>query len=168
MATQDKADRTIKATQRKRLEAKREGNLPRSREMPNIATFIGALVLIFFFGGLGVNGLAQMMRKMILRAGRVQVNDASVGQIFWEAAGDVAAVLGPLFLTLLVVALVFSVLFQGGWNLAAKAFKFQPSKFSPVKGLKRMVMSKTAMANLVRTILNILIVSPFTVDNRLM
>ncbi len=164
MSTQDKAERTIKATQRKRLEARREGNLPRSREMPNIATFIGALVLIFFFGGLGVNGLVQMMRKMILRAGQVQVNDASVGQIFWDAAGDVAVVLGPLLLTLLLVALAFSVLFQGGWNLSSKAFKFQPSKFSPVKGLKRMLMSKTAMANFVRTIIIILIVVYITLD----
>jgi flagellar biosynthetic protein FlhB len=164
VGSEDKTERTLKATHHKKQRSKREGNLPRSREFSNISTFAVALMVFFLFGGVGVVGLGRIVKKLLRRAADVRLSSPEASQIFWEAAGDVALVVGPLLVALLVAALFSSLMFQGGWNISFKPFAFKPDKFNPVKGLKRMLMSPNAAVNFARTIVIVLIVGWITWD----
>jgi flagellar biosynthetic protein FlhB len=164
MGTQDKAEKTIKATPRRRQKAKEEGDLPRAREFPNIMGLIAGVVVFFLFGGAGIAAIARLVRKLLLQAGTTAVTPESVQNLFWETSGQVALIVGPLFITLLIVAILFSMLFQGGWNISAKAFMFRPDRFNPVTGLKRIMGSANALANLLKTMLIVFIVAYITWD----
>jgi len=163
-SSEDKAEKTIKATPRKRRRTEREGNLPRSREFPNILTFAVALLVIFLFGGMGFAALGRLMVRFFAQAGTTRLTPTAVSELFWEAVGNVGLILGPLLAALLATSLLSSMLFQGGWNISFKPFRFNPGKFNPVKGLKRMLMSPQAAANFLRTIVIILIVGWMTWD----
>lgn len=162
MSSQDKAERTIKATPRRRQKAKEDGDLPRSREFPNILSLLAAVVLFFLFGGLAVLGLGRLVQRHLLRASTMAVTPETANNLFWESTGEVALIIGPLFIAVLVTALVFSMLFQGGWNVSFKVFRFKPSRFSLVSGFKKMLISKNAMVNLARTIVVVFIISYIT------
>lgn len=164
MSTQDKAEKTIKPTQRKRREARMEGSLPRARELSNIATLAVALIALFLFGGFGVASLGRLMGDLLSRVGTTAVTAETTSQLFWETAFEVGQIIGPLFISLLATAILFSMLFQGGWNISFRALRFQPNKFNPVKGLKRMLISANALMNLLRTFIIVVIVSWFTWD----
>ena len=164
MGGEDKAEKTLKATDRKKRKSKEDGNLPRSREFPNIMTYAVALVIMFVFGGMGVTMLGRLVKRLLAQAGSTQLSVPSVTDLFWQILADVAVIVGPLFAALLATAILSSSLFQGGWNISFKPFAFQPGKFNPVKGLQRILMSPQAAANFVRTILIVLIVSWMTWD----
>ena len=164
MGGEDKAEKTLKATDRKKRKSKEEGNLPRSKEFPNIMTYAVALVMLFVFGGLGVNMLGNMVKRLLAQAGTTRLSVPGITDMFWQVLADVSMIVGPLFIVLLATAIITSSLFQGGWNVSFKPFEFKPNKFNPVQGIKRILMSPQAAANFVRTILIVLIVSWMTWD----
>jgi flagellar biosynthetic protein FlhB len=164
MGSEDKAERTIRATHRKRRKSAEEGNLPRSREFPNIMTLVVAVFVIFLFGGLGTAALSRLVSDLLTQSATTQLNTVTVTNLFWDISARLGLIVGPLFIALLVTAILGSTLFQGGWNISFKPFEFKPNKFNPAQGLKRMVMSPTAGINFLRTIVIVLIVGWITWD----
>jgi flagellar biosynthetic protein FlhB len=164
MGTEDKSERTIPATPRKRRKSREDGNLPRSREFPNIMTLTVAVFVIFVFGGLGTAALGRLVARLLAQSATTHLTQETVNNLFWEIAGKLGLIVGPLFVALLVASFLASTLAQGGWNVSFKPFEFKPNKFNPVQGLKRMIMSPTAAANFLRTILIVLIVCWITWD----
>jgi flagellar biosynthetic protein FlhB len=164
MGEQDKAEKTIRATPRRRQKAKEEGDLPRAREFSNIMGLVAGVIIVFLFGGAGITALARLVRKLLQRAGTTAVTPESVQNLFWESTGEISLIIGPFFITLLIVTVIFSMLFQGGWNISARAFLFKPNRFNPISGLKRIMGSANALANLLKTILIVFIVAYITWD----
>lgn len=164
MGTEDKSEKTIPATPRKRRKSREDGKLPRSKEFSNIMTFAVALLVTFLFGGMGTVALGRLVTRLLTAAGTMQINQPSVINLLWEVAGSLALIVGPLFLALLATSIFASTLMQGGWNISFKPFEFKPNKFNPIEGLKRMIMSPSAAMNFLRTILIVLVVVWMTWD----
>lgn len=156
---EDQGEKTIRATPHKREEAKKEGDLPRSREFANFVSLIIATSFLFLFGGLGAQMLQNLMRKHLSRLSDYRLSISDVETLFWEMAGDAALMLAPFLLLLMVVAIVFSIAWQGGWHTTFKPFSFKVNRFNPAKGLKRILFSSQALLGLVRSILVVLIIS---------
>ncbi|ARB46709.1 MULTISPECIES: flagellar biosynthesis protein FlhB [Alloalcanivorax] len=147
--TQDQ-EKTEPATPRRLEQAREEGQVPRSREL---ATF---LLLFAGVGGLWVMSgplfgqLGLVMEQSFLFERRQALD---TGPMLGHAADlgvRTLVALVPLFLTLLVVALVAPML-TGGWSMSAKALQPKFSKLNPIAGLKRMFSSQ-ALAELAKAL----------------
>ena len=149
----DKDEKTIDPTAHKLQQAAKDGNLPRSKEFSNIISFVLTFAFLWFFGGMGVNALGDLMKNHFARLADYQVTKQSVSVLFWQLAESAAWIVLPLFIFLFLIAVVFSLMFQGGWNFSTKPFQMEGNKFNPMKGLKRILMSKSAAMNFVKSIL---------------
>lgn len=156
---EDQGEKTIRATPHKREQSKKEGDMPRAREFANFISLIFATTFLFFFGFIGVQSLQTLMRKHLSRLADYRSRLSEVDTLFWDMANDAAAIIVPFFVLLLVLGVVFSVAWQGGWNVTFKPFVFKPNRFNPMKGLKRILFSSTAFMGLVRAMLVVAVIS---------
>jgi flagellar biosynthesis protein FlhB len=130
-------ERTEEPSQRRLQEARERGQLPRSRELTNFATMIGGGAALVAVGGSLVSRLSQTMRHGLsidsASLGNMDSMTASLGD---AAASSVVAVL-PVFGSLIVLALLASVVL-GGWNFSATALTPDFSRLNPLSGITRL------------------------------
>jgi flagellar biosynthesis protein FlhB len=131
----DGQDKTEQPTQKRLLDARKEGQVPRSRELGG-AAMLGISVLVLLTTGAHLTEQAGSWLRHALTPSREQLlrGDpiAHVGELlfglFWPAlplmlAGALAGALAPLVL--------------GGFNFSAKALAPKFSKLNPIEGIKR-------------------------------
>lgn len=145
MADQDKAqERTEQATPKRLEEARKKGQVPRSRELNTLAVLLTSAVGFLFLGDGIVKGLGGLMQKglQVSRADIFNVHAPSM--LFGQTAMDALWVLVPLLAMLVMIALVAPIAL-GGWTLSTSSMQFKFSRVSPAAGLKRMFGSHGAM-----------------------
>lgn len=145
MADQDKAqERTEQATPKRLQDARKKGQIPRSRELNTLALLLASAVGFFFLGDGIMQGLSGLMQKglQISRADIFNMHAPII--LFGQAAMSALWLLTPLILLLVLVSLA-APLALGGWTLSTSSMKFKFSRVSPAAGLKRMFGSHGAM-----------------------
>lgn len=146
----DSGDKTEKPTQRRLDEARRKGDVAKSKDLP--AT-IGLLVWLLLFSlatGLAGQRLAAMFAGIFdsLAAGRDV--SAQVAVIGWAAASDFVLLTSGALLPVLLVGVAAEVL-QTGPVLSFDKLKPDLGKLNPVEGIKRM-FSLDNLVELAKTI----------------
>ncbi len=137
MAQDSGQERTERATPKRREEARRKGQITRSRELTTMLMLMAAAATIYGAGDGLVADVADIMRR-VLAIDRERVFDPSyLTETFVGAIGDGLSALVPLFAVALSTALLAPML-VGGWNLSTRALRFDVAKLSPMKGFKRM------------------------------
>jgi len=137
MSQQDSfQERTEQATPKRRLDARRKGNVARSRELTTMVVMLSGSSLLVMFGhafGARIVGLFQqtlsLPRERLLDVGYMVYH-------FTGSAQTMLQTLAPLFLVLVVAALLSSVAL-GGWSFSVQALGFKFERISIPKGLKR-------------------------------
>jgi flagellar biosynthetic protein FlhB len=140
----EKHDKTEAPTQKRLDDARREGRIPRSRELTAAAVMVGAGMILMFTGRSIGGKLGDLMRNG-LSIPREQIFDEQAmtrvfGDLSLTAFWAVAPVLG---LTLLVA--LGAPLALGGWSFSTKAIQPDFTRLSPVAGLARMVSLRAWM-----------------------
>ncbi len=145
MAEQDSGqERTEEPTQKKLDEARKKGEVPRSRELNAMAVMIlGALGCI-----LTASSLFSAMRHVFERSMQVSreaIFDKSwLATFFTDSIVEVYTSLTPFFIILLLTAILTPAT-VGGWNFSWQAIAPKASKMNPLKGLKRMFSAHSLM-----------------------
>lgn len=136
MADEPAQERTEQATPKRREDARKKGDVPRSRELTMTAVMLaGASAMLLFSESFSRQLLLSMTRALSID--RTQAFDTNyLLQGFASVTGDVFVGLLPLALVL-VVAVVFSTAVIGGWSFSTDAMQFKAERMSPIKGLKR-------------------------------
>ncbi len=139
-------DRTEEPTPKRLEDARRKGDVPRSRELTMSGVMLcGAAALILLAGPLAgriVDGFAsgfEIPRGAIFDTSFM--TEALAGAIANALAG-----LAPLALVLIAAALGSAALL-GGWSFSLQAAAFKGSRMSPLKGIKR-IFSANALNEL--------------------
>jgi len=156
MAEDSDAEKTEPASSKRLEDARKEGDVPRSREL---ATFA---VLMTSGAGLWLTGkglVAQLNATMIsgLTFEREQVLNSNA--LIWRVTGDIAQVMLaclPLALAIMFVA-VASPLLIGGFLFTGSAVAPKFSKLNPAKGLANMV-STNALVELLKAVAKTIVV----------
>lgn len=148
MAEEDKASKTLPATSHKRTKAREKGNMPRAQEFPSYMVLSAMIVLMSFFGVNGVQYLAGFVKYSLFNLYDHRMNQITIIERFSESIVNGGMVLAPVFITLIVLAIFFSLIFQGGWNVSWQSFSFRMDKFNPAKGLKRLMGSANSYMQL--------------------
>ncbi|VAW75304.1 Flagellar biosynthesis protein FlhB [hydrothermal vent metagenome] len=137
MAENEDGQEKSEAATPKRLEdARRKGQVPRSRELTTTAMlFMGAMTLMLM-GEAMIEQLGAVMSSG-LSVERAKVFDPwSVIDILMAAAADGLLLLLPFLLVMLATALAAPIAL-GGWSFSVEAMSFKAEKLNPLKGIKR-------------------------------
>ncbi len=156
MAEASNAEKTEPASQRRLDQARKDGDIPRSREVATFAVLMTAGAGLWMMGGGLVSKLSAVLERG-LSLDREQVYNPAV--LMERVTGDVGAVLLaclPLAAAVMLVMLAAPMLI-GGWNFSAKAFLPNFGKMNPIRGIGNMV-STNALVELLKAVAKTLLV----------
>ena len=149
-------EKTEPATHKKREEARRKGQVAKSREIPSVAILLSALSVFYFAGAWMFNQLCQIMTTIFARMGDSNFGVESADLLFWNLFERLIMALSPLLVVVLVSG-IFSNIAQVGFLISGEALTPQLSKFNPVKGIKSLVSARS-LVEVIKGILKIAIV----------
>jgi flagellar biosynthesis protein FlhB len=149
-------ERTEKATPKRRTEARKKGQVAKSREISSIFVLIAAIGVLFFLSSYCYQQLSSLMVRFFERIGTLAINPANVQALSHELIGSFFLILAPVFCTVVGVA-IFSGYAQVGGVFSWELIKPDFSKIDPWKGLQRL-FSGPAFVELLKSLLKIAIV----------
>ncbi len=141
---EDGQEKSHDPTSKRLDDARKKGQVPRSRELNTAAlTLVGVAALMTLGGQFGSGFEAQFRQHLMLRRQDVFDPHALLAHLI-TAIQDALLMLAPFFAVMMVVAVAASVAL-GGFNLSFEALQPKFSKLDPVKGLKRIFGPKGLM-----------------------
>ncbi|MDJ0776716.1 MAG: flagellar biosynthesis protein FlhB [Gammaproteobacteria bacterium] len=159
--SQNGQEKTEQPTPKKLRDAKRKGQVPRSKELNSMTvTVFGALGLLFMGTHMIGEISASMTRGFALTREDVFTR-AALFEKFQLAVGDALGAIGP-FLALMTVVAIFTPLAIGGWSFSLEALAFKGDRINPITGLKR-IFGARGLMELVKSMAKFLLVSAVAV-----
>ena len=155
----DGPDKTEDATSKKLSDARKEGQVAKSKELisaSGLATLF--IVLKLFAGSMGI----QFIEAYTKGFGRIHVyadqemTVALAGALLSEVFIDIIVICLPVFITALVISVVV-VLYQVKWEISFKTIMPKFSKINPINGFKK-ILSKDKIVELLIEIIKIAII----------
>lgn len=131
----DRDSKTEPATARRRQEAREEGQVARSQDLPSAVLLLGSVVAL---KSLAPRMLVSLQDIYATVLGSHAENGPQVLELFIQCLNPVAWILIPILL--LVVAFTLATnLVQVGWTISYKALTPDLTRLDPVKGLGKLV-----------------------------
>lgn len=156
MAEEDPSSKSEKPTGKKLADAKRKGNIAQSTEVKNWAILIAtALGLVFLMPMIATN-VTWTNYKFLELPHNIPLDMISLKLMTKRLMVDLGIILAPLLAFLWIVALFITVV-QVGWNVSAEPMKPDVSKFSLIKGLKKMFGTR-ALVEVLKGLVKIIVV----------
>ncbi|WP_454255330.1 flagellar biosynthesis protein FlhB [Pseudomonas sp. Marseille-Q8238] len=150
------AEKSEEPTSKRQEEARKKGQIARSRELNTLAiTFSGAAALLMY-GGQMADGLLGIMRGSFSLSREVLMDEGSMS-LHLLAAGKAAAELLQPFITILMIAAILGPIALGGWLFSMEAMQPKFSRMNPLAGLKRMFSPK-ALVELLKALAKFVII----------
>jgi flagellar biosynthetic protein FlhB len=137
-------EKTEKATEKRKKEAREEGQVPRSRELNTMLGLLAAAGALAMFKGFMGRHLEAAMRNGLSHARGELFDPHALISCLHANFINILVLLAPLFAVALAAALLAPQLL-GGWNFSVKALAFKPEKLNPVKGLGKLFGPKSAV-----------------------
>ena len=130
-------ERTQEPTPKKLQDARKKGQVPRSRELNTmLVTFTGACGLIFMSKPIA-NNLQEVFVQNFQLTSSVVLDKNYIIQHFSESGSLALLTLAP-FLVLMFFVALFGPMSIGGMSASTDAMSFKLSRISPLAGIKRM------------------------------
>jgi flagellar biosynthetic protein FlhB len=156
MAEESFAERTEQATAKRRADARKKGQVARSREIPAVAILMVGLSILFFWGFTMYQHLSLIMVKFFKQMGTRVLEPATLHSLSREVLGSLGVILAPILLGVAAAAILSNYV-QVGSLFSWEAVQPDFSKVNPWKGLSRL-FSKQAAAELAKSIAKLLII----------
>jgi len=153
------ADKTEKATPKKKGDARKKGQVFQSRELSGSLILIIMIVTIKAFGSTIYGQISQYMKKAFTQyLTMTDVLDVSIiAKIFIDGILVFAKTILPMFLVAVLAALIVGYA-QVGILFTFETLKPQGNRINPLSGFKR-IFSVRSVVEILKSILKIVIVS---------
>jgi len=152
----DNEDKTEEPTSKRLEDAKKKGQIPRSRELNTFVMLVTSATLLLMQGGQIGNGLIEMMRTQFQLSREIIFDPASPMVHFKQVMFDGGMMLVPLVIVLVIAAIVTPIA-MGGWVFSWEAISFKPSKMNPITGITK-IFAVRGLVELFKALLKILLV----------
>ncbi|MEM8500550.1 MAG: flagellar biosynthesis protein FlhB [Pseudomonadota bacterium] len=157
MAEEDLSqEKTEEPTPKRLEEARKEGQIARSRELSTAVLLIGGVAVIWLWYENLANSIARSMRSSFALSREQLFDTSSMLHMLDRNAMDALLSSLPPLLLLFFLGVVGPMLL-GGWGFSAKALAPKLERISPLKGLKRM-FSMNSVMELLKAIAKVLLV----------
>jgi flagellar biosynthetic protein FlhB len=162
VAEEAQQDRTERATPKRREDARKKGDVPRSRELTMTGVMLsGAGALLLMAGPMGGDLLDAFQSGFSIER-ELLFDDRYLVPAFAKIASKGFLSLMPLAFVLLC-AVFLSAMTIGGWSFSLKAAAFKIERLSPLKGIKR-VFGANGLNELVKAIAKFSLVAVIAVS----
>ena len=156
MASEDKDDRTEQPTEKRLREAREKGDVPRSRELGNVAVLGTAVVaLMMTASSLGNAGQGWLRGALTVDPALLGHPDRLLEHTARLAAGLMLPVLPMLAAALLACLISPAVL--GGLRFSGKSLQPDFKRLNPASGLAR-IYGKESFAELLRSLMRVALI----------
>lgn len=150
-------ERTEPATPKRREEARKKGQVPRSHELVTAGVLAAIFLLLHQSGGGLVVRLADFLAASLDGAAAVDLTDGNVLGWYVQAAVFFLATAAPLFLVSLGTGLVLNYL-QVGFLFTTAPLTPDLGKLNPGRGLQRL-FSRHALVELVKSLAKVVLIA---------
>jgi flagellar biosynthetic protein FlhB len=156
MADGPDQDKSEPATGKKRKDARKKGQVARSREIPSVAILLCTLSVFYFSGGWMLDQLGDIMKQSFNHLVFKNFSIESAHLLLWDLFLDTLFILAP-FLAVVIVAGIVSNVAQTGWMLSGETLTPKLDKLNPINGMKSLV-SLRSMVEVIKSVIKIIIV----------
>jgi len=144
MAENSSAEQTEDPTERNLRNAREEGQVARSVELPAAAVTIGAILTLFFMGGYWIKQMAEIFASGFKFDRKTLDNPDLMVTAFAHQIGEAFLLIVPVLLVTAVLAILSSGA-TGGYLFSLKSTLPKFSKLSLLSGFKRMFGANAAI-----------------------
>jgi flagellar biosynthetic protein FlhB len=160
MAGNQNGERTEKPSGKRLQDARKRGQVARSREAAYVASVAAALVALSWIGAQMMHGMGLAVIAGLNRVGQTPTRAIEPGELASMATHglmNLAVLVGPLALATAVASIGMQVA-QGGWVIASEAITLDWSRLNPVTGLQRLAPSRAGL-DTVRMIVSVVVLA---------
>ncbi len=162
MAQQDTgAERTEEATPKRIQDARKKGDVARSKELGTFVMLIAALVGFAILGRSGVAAYKQLAQNQWRIEREFLFSDQGVLNALYVPFVEALWISAP-FLFLMFVAVFIGPLFMGGWVFSLTSLKVDMKKLNPLSGIARM-FGVQSLAELLKSVLKVVVLGVLSV-----
>ncbi|NTV14055.1 MAG: flagellar biosynthesis protein FlhB [Desulfobulbaceae bacterium] len=156
MAEDPGQEKSEQASDKRREEFRKKGQVAQSREVQTAAMLTGFVLLWYAYGPTFWLGLSRLLAQVWSTSGTFAVTQVSAVTLLSFLLGRLALLLWPILLLVLVVGFLASFL-QIGWIFTTDPLTPDFSKLDPVQGMKRFV-SWRSFVELIKSLAKIILV----------
>lgn len=150
--------RTEKATQKKRLDARKKGQIARGPELPSTLAFLGALLTLKFISGDIFEKVGVYIQNSSLKIAALRpLTEQDVNLDFLDAGRLLAALCLPVILVGFA-AVCAGNFAQGGFSFTGEAMKPKGDKFNPAKNIKK-IFGLDSVFNLAKSMVKLAVIA---------
>jgi flagellar biosynthetic protein FlhB len=136
--SQDGQEKSFEPSTRRLDEAKRRGQVPRSRELNTVAVTLAGAATIVLLGPRVTNDLRGLVIEHFALSRADVFDTAAVLRHLGDALTASLLILAPFFAATVAAAVLASVAL-GGFQVSSEALRFDLGKLSPLRGMQRIV-----------------------------
>ncbi len=157
----DAHDKTEEPTQKKLDDARKKGQLARSKELSTALVLIVSAVMFLLIGGIVAEDIFVMTRRMFTLS-RDETYDIS--HMFSASGEALMSVAWPVLVYMIVSMLagIYGSVALGGYNFSWESAAPKANKINPVNGFKRM-LGPNAMVELLKAIAKFFVIGAIAI-----
>ena len=156
MAEDSDQEKTEEPTSKRLEDARKKGQIARSRELNTFAMLITSAILLLMMGGQMGNSLLAMMKTLFQLSRQIIFDPASPIIYLKQVMIDGVMLIAPFIAVMVVVAIV-APLALGGWVFSWETITPKFEKLDPIKGIPRLFALRGLM-ELIKALLKFLLV----------
>ena len=134
------SDKTEQPTGKRLQDARKKGQVVRSKELAIAAATVAGTMALGRLGGTLLHGLGDRLAADLTHLGDAPFRDVSSGDVVSLVIGagrTMVTLVGPIAMTTMIVGVAMQGA-QGGWNIASDALTLNFGKLNPASGFKRL------------------------------
>ena len=135
-------ERTEQPTERRLQEARKKGQVPRSKELNTMLSLLLAAISLLVFGGYISQNLMQISVEGFSIPRELAFDTAQLPFQFMYMVSQALLALSP-FMAIMLVSVFAGPLLMGGWSFSLETISFKLEKLDPIKGLARIFSLKS-------------------------
>lgn len=160
MAEESFQEKSEEATPRRREEARKKGQVAKSRELSSIAVLFASILILFWGASFFYYQNTNIIRYYMQIAATTHLTQGNAIQIAKNILWQFFIILLPLMSATFIIA-ILSNIFQVGLLFSFEAIEPKLSKVNPLEGIKRLFSLQSIM-EFVKSLFKVLIVSGIT------
>lgn len=155
-------DKTEPATEKKKDDARKEGQVAKSKEINNAFSLLAAFIILRFYTEFMATRLKNFFALVFddlpeyLKNYDGRVNETSLTGLMFDVMTQIIIILLPIFLICFMVSFICDLV-QVKWKPTAKPLQPKLEKLNPIKGFQK-IFSKKALVELLKAIIKIVLI----------
>jgi flagellar biosynthetic protein FlhB len=138
MAEQSFQDKTEPATPKKREDARKKGQVAKSREISSVAILTTGIVYMFFNGRSMTMELGNIIRRKFTAIPSILNEESPYIKLLTDTLQEFILIILPIMIVLVIIAVLANLL-QSGFILSVEPLTPKPSKIDPINGLTKSI-----------------------------